>query len=83
LRALTALPAASEPAHASAAVRTLARDVAATHLRCAPSELAILREGRVPRLVRGALPLNLDLSLAHHGRFVAAALEAASGRHAT
>ena len=40
-----------------------------------PDELAIVREGRRPRLRRrGGLP-TLDLSLSHHGRFLAAALE--------
>jgi len=83
LRALTALPAAAEPAHASAAVRTLARDAAAAHLRCPPGELAFIRESRAPRLQRRGLPVDLDLSFAHHGRFLAAALETGTGRQAT
>jgi len=83
LRALTALPAAAEPAHASAAVRTLARDAAAAHLGCAPGELAVLREGRAPRLHLRGLPVDLDLSLSHHGRFLAAALETGAGRQTT
>jgi len=82
LRALTALPAAAEPARASAAVRTLARDAAAAHLRCAPGELAFVSEGRAPRLHRRGLPVDLDLSLAHHGRFLAAALETGAWRQA-
>ena len=83
LRALTALPAAAEPAHASAAVRTLARTAAAAHLRCAPGDLAFIHEGRAPRLQRCGLPVDLDLSLAHHGRFLAAALETGAGGNAT
>jgi hypothetical protein len=83
LRALRALPAAAEPAHASAAVRALARDAAAAHLGCAPDELRFASAGRAPLLSRGAAPLLLDLSLSHHGRFLAAAVETGRGSAAT
>jgi phosphopantetheinyl transferase (holo-ACP synthase) len=83
LRVLHALPAAAEPAQASAAVRALARDAAAAHLGCAPGELRFSSAGRVPRLHRGDAPPALDLSLAHHGRFLAAAVETGRGSDAT
>lgn len=73
LRALAEATGAEQDA--SQAVRALARQAAAAELGCHPEELAILREGRRPRLRRrGGLP-ELDLSLSHHGRFLAAALE--------
>jgi len=76
LRALAELPAeAGAEGGASQAVRALAREAAAAELDCHPGELAIVLEGRLPRLRRrGGLP-TLDLSLSHHGRFLAAALE--------
>jgi hypothetical protein len=75
LRAVSALPAADGFACASEAVRALARDAAAAHLGCAPAELELSREGRVPRLRRRGAKHALDLSLSHHGRFLAVALE--------
>lgn len=63
----------------SSAVRALARDAAAAQLGCAPGELEFSREGRVPRLLRRGGQPGLDLSLSHHGRFLAAALETPSG----
>ena len=74
LRVVSALPAAEAPACASQAVRALARDAAAAHLGCAPGELELWREGRLPRLRRRGAPHGIDLSLSHHGRFLAAAL---------
>ncbi len=82
-RALRRLPAAAEPALASAAARALARDAAAAQVDCAPAELWFSRAGRAPRLHLGDAPLRLDVSLSHHGRFVAAALEMAPGGAAT
>ena len=79
LRSLRALPVAALPAQASAGVRALARAAAAAHRGCAPPELAFAQAGRAPRLERAGAPLALDLSLAHHGRFLAAALEAGPG----
>jgi phosphopantetheinyl transferase (holo-ACP synthase) len=82
LRAFATLPAGCKPERASAAVRALARDTAAAHLGCAPGELAFARAGRAPSLERGGAPLRVDLSLAHHGRFLAAALETGPGSRA-
>ena len=39
------------------------------------ADLSIRREHRIPVLVRGAHPLPCDLSLSHHGRYVAFACE--------
>jgi hypothetical protein len=61
------------------AVRTLARDAAAARVGCAPHELVFTRAGRAPRLTLHGAPLRLAVSLAHHGRFVAAALAAPAG----
>jgi phosphopantetheinyl transferase (holo-ACP synthase) len=83
LRSLAMLPAAAEPREASAAVRALARNAAAAHVGCAPDELGFARADRAPLLVRRGAPLGLDLSLAHHGRFLASALEARPGGAAT
>jgi phosphopantetheinyl transferase (holo-ACP synthase) len=69
-------------ADSSSAVRALAREAAAAQLGCAPGELEFSREGRVPRLRRRGGQQALDLSLSHHGRFLAAALETPSGRGA-
>ncbi len=82
LRALARLPVAAEANQASAAVRALARDAAAAHVGCAPDELVFARVGRAPRLERAGTALGLDLSLAHHGRFLAAALETRPGSSA-
>ncbi len=83
LRVVSALPAAADPASASSAVRALARNAAAAHLGCSPNELEIWREGRVPRLRRRGAEQGLDLSLSHHGRFLAATLETRPGAGAT
>jgi phosphopantetheinyl transferase (holo-ACP synthase) len=75
LRVVSELPAAEGPARVSAAVRALARDAAVARLGCAPGEIELWQEGRVPRLRRRGAKHELDLSLSHHGRFLAAALE--------
>jgi phosphopantetheinyl transferase (holo-ACP synthase) len=81
--ALIALAERSGEEDASRAVRALAREAAAAELGCRPEELSIEREGRRPRLRRrGGLP-ELDLSLSHHGRFLAAALEQMPGTGAS
>jgi hypothetical protein len=55
----------------SVAVRRLAIAALAPRLDVEPGELTIVRAGRVPRLwLRGRLA-PVDLSLSHHGRFVA------------
>src|SRR5262245_15923671 len=63
------------PAEASAAVRALARERLAPLLGVAADELEIARNGRIPvlRVAGGDAPF--DLSLSHHGRFVAFAAE--------
>jgi hypothetical protein len=43
----------------------------AAALGVAPGELSIVREARIPRLWRHGEPVPIDLSLSHHGRFVA------------
>ena len=60
---------ASDPSHApSDAVRDLARrDLAARF----GGGLSVAQRGRVPVLHRRGEPLPADLSLSHHGRFVA------------
>ena len=73
--ALSQLPVGADTDAASTAVRSLARDAAADWTGCAPHDLAFTRAGRAPRLLLRGEPLPLALSLAHHGRFVAAALE--------
>jgi phosphopantetheinyl transferase (holo-ACP synthase) len=67
----------------SAAVRALAcRDLAAW-LGSAPEALEIARRGRIPFLRVAGAEAPLDLSLSHHGRFVAWACErVACGRPA-
>ncbi|MFI5217622.1 MAG: 4'-phosphopantetheinyl transferase superfamily protein [Candidatus Limnocylindria bacterium] len=79
LRVVSERPAGEDPAGDSRAVRALARDAAAALVGCAAGELAFAREGRAPRLLRGGQPQRLDLSLSHHGRFRAAALETRPG----
>jgi len=78
-RVLGALPGDAAPEQASRLVRALAREAAAEQLGCAASELGFAKRGRAPSLERAGAPVGLDLSLAHHGRFVAAALETAPG----
>jgi phosphopantetheinyl transferase (holo-ACP synthase) len=79
LRGLAALPAEPDPEHASQEARRLARETGAAGLGCPAEQLEIAREGRRPRLLRRGGLTELDLSLSHHGRFVAAALETRAG----
>jgi len=53
------------------AVRTLARAGVANALRIDPSELKIVRDGRIPNLAWRGAALPAALSLSHDGRFVA------------
>jgi len=53
------------------AARTLAIRALAPLLGIAAAELSVAREARVPRLCRGSVDVATDLSLSHHGRFVA------------
>jgi phosphopantetheine--protein transferase-like protein len=59
----------------SAAARALALAGVAAALRVCPAELAVVSGGRIPRLVRADGAALGDLSLSHHGRFVAFACE--------
>jgi phosphopantetheinyl transferase (holo-ACP synthase) len=52
-------------------VRRVAADAIAARLGVAADELRIVRPERIPRLQRRGAPLPIDLSLSHHGRFVA------------
>ena len=53
------------------AVRTLAIATLAPRLGIAVAELSVARDGRIPHLQRAGVALATDLSLSHHGRFVA------------
>jgi phosphopantetheinyl transferase (holo-ACP synthase) len=55
----------------SVAVRRLAIAALAPRLGIDPDELTIERDGRVPQLWLRGRPARVDLSLSHHGRFVA------------
>jgi 4'-phosphopantetheinyl transferase superfamily len=59
----------------SQAVRTLARESLAPLLGARPEALEIAREGRIPVLRIAGRDAPFDLSLSHHGRFVAYAAE--------
>jgi hypothetical protein len=75
-RVLAALGPLSDasPGGASAGARALALELASERLALPRSELRVARSGRLPELRRGGRPLAAWLSLAHHGRFAAAAL---------
>ena len=60
---------------ASEAVRGLARERLAARLGVAPSALRIGRRGRVPTLRLRGDPRRFDLSLSHHGRYLAFACD--------
>lgn len=59
----------------SAAVRALAREDLAPLLGTSAAALEIARRGRIPVLRIGGRDAPFDLSLSHHGRFVAYAAE--------
>ncbi|MFV1988533.1 MAG: 4'-phosphopantetheinyl transferase superfamily protein [Gemmatimonadota bacterium] len=63
----------SAAAHASARVRTMARSAVGSLLSIAPAEIEIAPAGRIPVATWRKLPLPVDLSLSHHGRFLACA----------
>jgi phosphopantetheinyl transferase (holo-ACP synthase) len=60
---------------ASQAVRAFARACVAAQLGVADERVTIARRGRVPVLCVDRAPARADLSLSHHGRFVAFACE--------
>ena len=55
----------------SVAVRLLAIATVAAHLAVPFADLAIVRDGRIPTLWYRGRRSDADLSLSHHGRFVA------------
>ena len=63
----------SAASYASARVRATARSAIGSVLSIAPSEIEIARVGSVPVALWKKLPLPVDLSLSHHGRFLACA----------
>jgi phosphopantetheinyl transferase (holo-ACP synthase) len=63
-----------------AAARALALRAAARLLDADPAELAVGRDGRLPRLLLRGEPAAASLSLSHHGRFAAFALALAEPR---
>jgi len=58
-----------------ASVRALARYSVAELLGANPADVSIARENRIPRLLLKGEPAGVDLSLSHHGRFVAFACD--------
>jgi phosphopantetheinyl transferase (holo-ACP synthase) len=54
-----------------AAVRRLAIGRLAPHLGVAASGLGVVRDGRIPHLEHAGDQVAADLSLSHHGRFIA------------
>jgi len=65
---------AATPLEASERVRALARRVLGRALAIAPSEIEVIATGRIPEARWRDAPLPVDLSLSHHGRFLACAL---------
>ncbi|TFG62533.1 MAG: 4-phosphopantetheinyl transferase family protein [Gemmatimonadales bacterium] len=60
------------PSTASSLVRAQAVRAIGEHLGIAPEEIAI--EGKIPRATRNGRRLPVDISLSHHGRYVAHAV---------
>lgn len=58
---------------AGPAVRRLAKQAVGKIAGVDPQELEIASEGRLPRVQHKGAELAVDLSLSHHGRFVAVA----------
>jgi len=67
----TAVAKLPEGATGSDAARWLAIATLSRRLGVAPEDLAIRRDGRIPALWLRGRPSPTDLSLSHHGRFVA------------
>lgn len=78
----------SSEAAASAAVRELARGLASASLNEEPSAFAVVRERAArswdgygpPRLLLRGHAVDIDVSLSHHGSYIACALEQRSSR---
>ena len=75
--ALRRVPGAG-PAAERAAARALALDLASGALVAPRAELTVVASERLPELRLGGAPVDAVLSLAHHGRFAAAALALAA-----
>jgi phosphopantetheinyl transferase (holo-ACP synthase) len=63
----------SPASHASDRVRATARSAIGSVLSISPSEIEIATVGSVPVALWNESPLPVDLSLSHHGRFLACA----------
>jgi phosphopantetheinyl transferase (holo-ACP synthase) len=68
---LDGIPSAAR--RASIEVRAMARDAIAVALRLDPADIHITTGGGIPTVTYRGAPLALDLSLSHHGRFLACA----------
>jgi phosphopantetheinyl transferase (holo-ACP synthase) len=73
------VPWKARPTSFSLAVREIALDALAAALDEEPRELAIVTRNRIPQVERRGAPAPVDLSLSHHGRFVAYAFEVRAG----
>lgn len=71
---------AGEESNESTAVRTLACDTIAEHFTVPRASLEIRKEGRIPKLYAGDRPMGLDVSLSHHGQWVAFACHEGEAR---
>ena len=65
----------SDPGLPSRAARALARRRIAPYLKVPEREVEFDRQGRIPRLLLHGRPVRADLSLSHHGLFVAFACD--------
>ena len=74
-RILSGVATTERPLDASRAVRDLAAHALATRLRLPEDAVRIGRQGRIPTLELSGHDAPLDLSLSHHGRFVAFACD--------
>jgi len=61
------------PAYVSARVRSMARAAVGSVLSIAPPEIEIATAAKIPVALWRKLPLPVDLSLSHHGSFLACA----------
>jgi phosphopantetheinyl transferase (holo-ACP synthase) len=72
LRQLDAATDVRDPSAPSRAVREFVVQRLGEHFRTSPGAFELWRDGRIPRLrMAGAADGTIDLSLSHHGRFVA------------
>jgi phosphopantetheinyl transferase (holo-ACP synthase) len=77
-RIVSAVETTDEGADASRAVRELAVRAIAARLEAAPEDIIISRSERIPTLEVVGVASPVDLSLSHHGRFVAFACDLGS-----